>query len=206
MISQRKSHNIFGLLNLCGVIEKWLFTSPFIEAISEDSFADSATEGMTLFRIEGLVRSDQTPIITATVSSHYLLLCQTINGNTFGLAYLDRIYDRDAFGIRNNCVPPLRHGRFVIDDATREKFCSAWVDDLMFVAWTKSIIKRERVHEFLLFEAPTKMEPLLDLFFTHRSCTPCWLGCSISILLPPWSSIDMRLLSQDPACRYDIWS
>lgn len=176
-----------------------------MEAISEDSFANSAVESMTLFRIEGLDRSDQSVLITPTVSSHYLFIpCQTINGYTVGLAYLDILYERDSYGIKDNRVPPLRLGRFVIDDATGEMFCTAWMDNLMVVAWTQSIIKCERVREFLLFEAPKDGTPprsllLRNSFFERRSCALCGLGRSISTLPPPCSGIDNRRLSQDPA-------
>lgn len=207
VMGSRTYHSIFHLPNLGGVIRKWLFTRPTIEAISEDSFSNSAVESMTLFRIERIDDMLRSLMVTPTVSSHYMFIpCQTINGYTVGLAYLDTTYERDNRddGMRDNRVPPLRLGRFVIDDSTGEIFCSAWIDNLMVVAWTQSIIKCERVHEYLLFDAPPDGTPprnllLRNSFFERRSCALCGHGNSIVNLPPPCSGVDNRRLSQDPA-------
>lgn len=197
----RSFNDIFRIPNMGGVIRDWLFTRPTIEAVGEDAFANSTAESSTMLRIEGVFQ-DRNILVTPTVSSHLLLVpCQSINGLTVGLAYIDVTYERDA-NILDNRVPTLRLGRFAIDDATGETFLTGWSDNVMVVDWTQSIIKCERVREILLFEAPPdggtpRNLMLRNSFFQRRHCALCGIGNSINSLPPPCSGINRRI-SQDP--------
>lgn len=197
----RTFNDIFRIPNMGGVIREWLFTRPSMEAVGEDAFANSTAESATMVRIENLVQN-RSILVTPTVSNHLLLVpCQTINGLTVGLAYIDVTYERDA-NIRDNRVPTLRLGRFAIDDATGETFLTGWSDNVMVIDWTQSIIKCERVREILLFEAPPDGTAPINLqlrnsFFQRRHCALCGIGDSINNLPPPCSGINKRI-SQDP--------
>lgn len=197
----RTFNDIFRIPNMGGVIRDWLFTRPTVEAIGEDAFANSSAESSTMLRIEDVIQN-RNILVTPTVSSHLLLVpCQSINGLTVGLAYIDITYERDA-NILDNRVPTLRLGRFAIDDATGETFLTGWADNVMVVDWTQSIIKCERVREILLFEAPIdggtpRNLMLRNSFFQRRHCALCGIGNSINTLPPPCSGINKRI-SQDP--------
>lgn len=199
VMGSRSYQDIFRLPNLGGVVRNWLFTRPTMEAVGEESFANIAVESTTLFRIEHVDNTNKSVTITPTVSNHWLLVpCQTVNGYTVGLAYLDVTYQRDEQGISDNRVPPVRLGRFVIEDDTGETFLTGWMDDIMVVGWTQSFIKCERVRELLLFEAPRTngVAPsnllLRNSFFERRNCALCGRGSSISTLPPPCSGVTKR--------------
>lgn len=196
VMGSRNYQDIFRLPNMGGVVRNWLFTRPTMEAVGEESFSNVAVESTTLFRIENVDNEAGAVTITPTVSTHWLLVpCQTVNGYTVGLAYLDVTYERDEQGIRDNRVPHVRLGRFVIEDDSGEIFLTGWDKQIMVVGWTQSFVKCERVRELLLFEAPRADGEapsnllLRNSFFERRNCSLCGQGSSISTLPPPCSGV-----------------
>lgn len=198
---RRSPRDIFRLPDSGGVIRDWLYTRPKMEAIAEEAFDNSATESTTIFRMESIDKTLGSIVITPTVSNHWLLIpCQTINGFTIGIAYLDVLYERVD---HDNRVPPLKVGRFVIEDSTGEVFMTGWAGNIMIVAWIQSIIKCERVRELLLFEAPPTdgMKPrnliLRNSFYERRDCHICGDGRTVHMLKDPCSGIRTNL-ANDP--------
>ena len=184
-----------------GVVKEWVYTRPTMEAIGEEAFEKSAIESSTIFRIESVDKNRSSLLITPTVSNHWLLVpCQTINGYTVGLAYLDVLYERKDPG---NCVPALKLGRFVLEDRTGEAFLTGWRGNIMIVYWIQSIIKCERVCEILLFQAPPVdgMKPkrllLRNSFYERRDCRLCGRGPTVGSLGEACSGVNNRL-SHDP--------
>lgn len=193
LAGRRSEHDVYRLPNSSQVLRDWLYTRPDVEAVDEQAFENSAIESSTIFRIDGFHVEDGSVHISPTVSNHWLLVpVQSINGVTVGLAYLDVLYQRKE---RDNCVPPLRLGKFAIEDNTGEIFMTGWMGPIMVVGWTQSIIKCERVRELLMYHAPevNGVRPrnllLRNSFYERRDCHLCGLGSSLNTLKSPCSGV-----------------
>ncbi|PXF48311.1 hypothetical protein BWQ96_01771 [Gracilariopsis chorda] len=193
----RHPSTIFRIPNMGGPIADWVYTRPTMEAISEHSFRCSAIESTSVFRIEGFTDNHNSVKITPSLSSHWLMVpCQSINGFTLGLAFLDIIYQRKNPG---NAIPPLPVGRFVIEDATGEVFVTGWTADIMICGWIQSVIKCERKRELLLYRAPSESGKrptqlfMRNSFYERRSCHLCGNTQTISSLPSPCSAINARM-------------
>lgn len=169
---QRDYAHVFRLPNKGGWIRKWVYSRVAdTEMVPEAGLANSTTESTTIYRA-----SPSFGTAVPMLSTHWFLCpCQSYNGYTVGLAYMDVALDR----LDSSCVAPAECGRFAMDEATGEVFMTAWRGNEMVVAWTQSISSCERVRELLLFEAPCAdgMEPehliLRNSFYERRDCQFC---------------------------------
>lgn len=193
----RQPRTIFRIPDMGGPISDWLYTRPSLEAISEHSFLCSAIESTSVFRIEGFTHHHDSIQITPSLSSHWLMVpCQSINGFTLGLAFLDIIYQRKNPG---NTIPPLPVGRFVLEDSSGEVFVTGWTANIMICGWIQSVIKCERKRELLLYKAPSQngKRPtqviMRNSFYERRSCHLCGNTQTFSSLPNPCSAINARM-------------
>lgn len=198
---QRSEADVYRLPNSSQVLRDWLYTRPDVEAVDEEAFANCAVESSSIFRIEGFGQNDSTILVSPSISNHWLLIpVQSINGVTVGLVYLDVLFQRQ---MADKCVPPLRVGKFAIQDSTGEVFVTGWTENFMVVGWTQSIIKCERVRELLMYHAPKTngVRPrnllLRNSFYERRDCHLCGQGTSLDTLKPPCCGISTNILS-DP--------
>jgi len=168
----RDYRHIFRLPNKGGWIQKWVYSrvEP-TEYVPECAVDNSTAESTTLFR-------QQAGMAIPMMSSHWFLCpCQSLNGYTIGLAYMDITLNK----LDQYCVGPQPIGRFVMDEESGEVFMTAWSNEskCMTIAWTQSVSSCERVREVLLFEASKfNGEPpgrclLQNSFYERRDCKLC---------------------------------